>query len=57
MSQIFHHFDAPTCEGLMKKVAARAAGSGRAHAAIQEFVYDAELKETRSRRSSRRSRC
>lgn len=42
MSHIFHHFDAPTCEGLMKKAAAALAPGGRI--AIQEFVYDAELK-------------
>jgi 2-polyprenyl-3-methyl-5-hydroxy-6-metoxy-1,4-benzoquinol methylase len=42
MSHIFHHFDAPTCEALMKKAAAALAPGGRL--AIHEFIYDADLK-------------
>ncbi|MGA3121189.1 MAG: class I SAM-dependent methyltransferase [Polyangiaceae bacterium] len=42
LSHVYHHFDAPTCASLTKKVAASLAPGGRI--AVQDFLYDAELK-------------
>lgn len=42
LSHVYHHFDAPTCESLTKKVAAALAPGGRV--AIHDFLYDAELR-------------
>jgi 2-polyprenyl-3-methyl-5-hydroxy-6-metoxy-1,4-benzoquinol methylase len=42
LSHVYHHFDAPTCASLTKKVAASLAPGGRV--AVQDFLYDAELK-------------
>ena len=42
MSHIYHHFDAPTCESLTKKVGQALAPGGRV--AVHDFLYDPELK-------------
>ncbi len=42
LSHVYHHFDAPTCAGLTKRVAASLAPGGRV--AVQDFLYDTELK-------------
>jgi 2-polyprenyl-3-methyl-5-hydroxy-6-metoxy-1,4-benzoquinol methylase len=42
LSNIFHHFDAPTCESLMKKAAGAVAPGGRL--VVNDYMYDPELK-------------
>ena len=40
LSHVFHHFDAPTCAGLMRKAAAALAPGGRV--AVHDFLADDE---------------
>ena len=41
LSHVYHHFDAPTCATLTKKVASALAPGGRI--AVQDMVYDPKL--------------
>jgi C-methyltransferase len=42
LSHVYHHFDAPTCAGLTKKVASALAPGGRV--AVQDMIYDPTLE-------------